>query len=614
MRKTIWIAAILMLFGMLPSVHAENEEEEEFTKIPAQEIVNPTKSWAIKMSGNIEPSTFTNDHVYVMDESGERLTSSVQYDEGTKEGMVHAPDVGYEEGIQYSLVITDQVETTTGVPLPQGVKMNFKLVEDKVLPSDKSIHEYSKKEMEEWINKDADLIRLSKYPVSSDFYDNLAEANASELKLDMPAFDNYYIDGVTPVSEHRFEPLVKYMDTYYNRDYRTIDDQWIDGIKFMYRTSQEYNGKAYDAGNGELLEMFDQMVQDTKDDKLIMDSIFVTDLSMAFQEQVNGVGNKKIRGTQYIRYTSGQNVPSGLEMGKWYKRDIDVVLWSPSFRRADWMEFIPAWILEEIDPITFYEEVNEQDRNDTSTIDVGSVEATDAHSLTKGQLLKTIDKQADLEILKNIPVQYEELDNDLNKSNDWLIDEHGYEFIHSRYFENVIDYMDLYYNRDYRTIGNQYKKDISFFYKHRTNYRGPEYGYFRSDGYKDSLKDLFDQIVQDTKEEKRISESLFITDMSLVYRSDIPYKQKIVRGMQYIRYTSGTNLPEGVELNKWYKRAVDVKLGRMTTMQRIVEKAITWDTADAWYGGIYPVSTYKDVSGVDDESEGKVEYDRYISK
>jgi hypothetical protein len=511
------------------------------------------------------------------------------------------------DGTTKTVTITSSSPTETSNE-PKGEDTITNREEDS---AENSIHNYTKEEMKSWIDKDADLIRLDKYPIASDFHDTLAEANASELGLDDPRFD-----PIKTIIENRYNPLVKYMDTYYNRDYRTIGDEWIKGIRHMYRTDWKYKGDVYDARDGELPMLFDRFVQETKDNNWIMESIFVTDLSMVFHQQINGKPQKKIRGTQYIRYSSGTNLPEGLELNKWYKRDIDVVLWSPSYgSRVAWDT--SPWVLDVIDPITFYQEVNINEKSDTSTIDVGFMEEPNVHELSKEEFTKKIDKEADLEILRDIPIQSEHFDDDLTKTNEWVlknrVSSNGYEYIKEDFYKPVVKYMDTYYNRDYRTIGEQYKEDISFFYRHTTNYRGFKYSYTRNGSYvKGNLEDLFDQIVQDTKDEKRISESIFVTDTSMVYETNLFYKQPLVRGMQYIRYTSGTNLPKGVELNKWYKRAIDVKFAKWSTVQETVEKAITWDTAKSWYDGIYPKTSYEEVLGGKPRQEKKTEYRRYV--
>ena len=357
MKKVVMIMTILVAFGITQQVSAENLEKPQtvgdFVKVPEKEILNSSKPWSIKLSTEIAPSTFNNNNVYVTDETGDKLTTFVQYKEGTKEGVVRAPSIGYEENVQYTLVITDGVESTKGVPLARGVKMNFELSGEND-SSDKGIHEYTKAELESWIDEEADLERLGEYPTKNKF-----ELTVEELN-DLLIHPNEYVDN----TERAMEILSDsngYMDVYFNRDYRSIGDDWINDVRRYYVDPFTYKGDRY--STEQLPNLFDRFVQETRDEKRISESVFISDKSTVFSREVpreSGYGSDYqviTRGTQYIRYASGTNLPEGVELNKWYKRDIDLQTATSYVHPDDRQWEAVKNLYEEIHPITSYEEV-----------------------------------------------------------------------------------------------------------------------------------------------------------------------------------------------------------------------------------------------------------------
>ncbi|MDX8363458.1 S-layer homology domain-containing protein, partial [Cytobacillus sp. IB215316] len=215
---------------------------------------------------------------------------------------------------------------------------------------EKSIHDYSKEELESWVDKEADLERLSNYPVDHDVFDSLAEVNYFKR------YPNKYQDRTEELTRDRLNVVIGYMDKYFNRDYQTIGDTWINDIRYYYRSGKTYNGVSY--SRDELPQLFNEFVQETKTNKVISENIFVTDITMYHSVQKGRQTGERVRGAQYIRYTSGVNLPEGIELNKWYVRDLDVQVHFP--RKTDTVSWnTPDWVFEEIFPITSYEEVKQ---------------------------------------------------------------------------------------------------------------------------------------------------------------------------------------------------------------------------------------------------------------
>ncbi|WP_214484713.1 S-layer homology domain-containing protein, partial [Bacillus sp. SM2101] len=215
---------------------------------------------------------------------------------------------------------------------------------------EKSIHDYSKEELESWIDKEADLARLSDYYVDHELFDSLAEVNHWER------YPNKYQDETEYILKEQLATAIGYMGKYFNRDYTTIGDTWIKDIRYYYRDDVTYNGVFF--SRDELPQLFSEFVEETKNNKVISENIFVTDITMYHSVQEGRQTGKRVRGTQYIRYTSGTNLPEGIELNKWYVRDLDVQVYFP--RKTDTVSWnTPDWVFEEIFPITSYEEVKQ---------------------------------------------------------------------------------------------------------------------------------------------------------------------------------------------------------------------------------------------------------------
>jgi len=354
MKRFFVIVATLLTFGVVQPVNAEglsskvsSDEIADLKMLQERVITDPLKVWSIKLNAKIDSDTFHNANVYVIDEEGIRLRNTyASAKEGTNEGTVISSGFGYKEGVTYTLVITEDVKTAAGESLNQGVKMNFSLSGDSSdSAEEKSIHEYSKEELEAWIDKDADLDRLADHPIKNDYWnDDFEKANTWLIEA----------DSKEEVNEYYIETAEDFMDLYFNRDYRTIGDEWIKELRYHYKTGFTYNGNSY--SREELPDMFDTFVQETNNEERISESIFVTDVSMAYRKEDLWRTGNMVRGTQYIRYTSGSNLPEGVDLNKWYKRDVDIQMQnSASGPEITWE--VAYFAFDQIFVLSPYEEV-----------------------------------------------------------------------------------------------------------------------------------------------------------------------------------------------------------------------------------------------------------------
>ncbi|OEH92537.1 S-layer homology domain-containing protein [Bacillus solimangrovi] len=208
-----------------------------------------------------------------------------------------------------------------------------------------NLHQFSKAELEKYIDKEADLERLRNTPIENKWHPTLAKSNTFMVES----------LGFNRVNDSYFESASGFMKINENRDYRTIGQEFINDIRYYFKSPFTYKEKHY--SEHELVDLFDVFLQETKEEKRISESLYVSDPSMVHQKYEGMRVTNRVRGTQYIRYTSGTNLPEGVKLNKWYKRDVDVVLINGATRR----EYI-TWDFamngfKEIDAITSYKEV-----------------------------------------------------------------------------------------------------------------------------------------------------------------------------------------------------------------------------------------------------------------
>ncbi|MBD0383869.1 S-layer homology domain-containing protein [Paenibacillus sedimenti] len=213
----------------------------------------------------------------------------------------------------------------------------------------------------------------------------------------------------------------------------------------------------------------------------------------------------------------------------------------------------------------------------------------DVQKFSKSQLEAWVDKDADIKRLANLPINHY-TGTSLAKNHDALIYPMGHDSstndteLVTQAMNDMIGWMNVYENLDYRTVGDSWKNKMLRYYSQSSTYHGVHYS-------NEDLPKLIDVYVKEVKDGKYIQESFFVTDLSLAFkqkRTEYSNNEFVIRGTQYVRFTSVTDLPEGVELNKWYKRDVDVKY-----MQNLWGDKVSWDTADNIAAGYTVITPYK---------------------
>lgn len=224
----------------------------------------------------------------------------------------------------------------------------------------------------------------------------------------------------------------------------------------------------------------------------------------------------------------------------------------------------------------------------------------DVQKFSKTQLESWVDKEADIERLKSLPIN-DYSGASLATSNYYMIHPMGpnsstnHTARVTQAMNDMVDFMGWYETVDYRTVGDSWINKIRPYYSKDFNYGGVYYS-------AQDLPKLFDRYVKEVKDENWAEESFFVTDLSLAFKRNktkLGDEEKLIRMTQYVRFASAFSLPDGVEKNKWYKRDIDVRYMENLWGAKIAADgvgAVPWDTADNIYAGYTIVTPYKEVT------------------
>ncbi|MYL34875.1 hypothetical protein GLW08_15550 [Pontibacillus yanchengensis] len=81
------------------------------------------KDWTVQFNTGMEVSNITDNFVYVIDEEGNKVSVSLDFDSNNEEISVNAPSTGYDSG-EYKLVI-EPLKSNQGVEMTKGITMPF---------------------------------------------------------------------------------------------------------------------------------------------------------------------------------------------------------------------------------------------------------------------------------------------------------------------------------------------------------------------------------------------------------------------------------------------------------------------------------------------------------
>ncbi|WP_330948537.1 beta-propeller domain-containing protein [Virgibacillus sp. MG-45] len=98
---------------------------------PIAELASPSsyvlqdKNWQIHFNQKMDPASFTKDNLFVKNEQGEKIDISLKWNHDYTTVTIVAPKNGYELNTNYSIEITEDVQTTAGKTLARAFSHTF---------------------------------------------------------------------------------------------------------------------------------------------------------------------------------------------------------------------------------------------------------------------------------------------------------------------------------------------------------------------------------------------------------------------------------------------------------------------------------------------------------
>ncbi|MBB6452610.1 putative secreted protein with C-terminal beta-propeller domain [Salirhabdus euzebyi] len=130
MKKALWLLCIMSIIGItVISTNLVSDDVE--AKIPSASSYAPTfKDWSIYFSESMNPDTFTNDTVAVLDKHQNAVAVTFEWNEDNTILTVKSPENGYILGGNYQITLSDKVETMDGKNLSTYYTHSFQAVEE----------------------------------------------------------------------------------------------------------------------------------------------------------------------------------------------------------------------------------------------------------------------------------------------------------------------------------------------------------------------------------------------------------------------------------------------------------------------------------------------------
>ncbi|WLR50645.1 CAP-associated domain-containing protein [Bacillus tianshenii] len=120
---------LFVVFALTASLLSFSPHTIEAKTIEHQENVPSTKDWKITFSTPLNQSTINKENIYVVDNSGQRVSEVEVKLSNSKKAIVVDCQEAYEPGETYTLVLSKNIASTSGSGLGERVKMNFTIQE-----------------------------------------------------------------------------------------------------------------------------------------------------------------------------------------------------------------------------------------------------------------------------------------------------------------------------------------------------------------------------------------------------------------------------------------------------------------------------------------------------
>ncbi|WP_188205534.1 beta-propeller domain-containing protein [Alkalibacillus aidingensis] len=128
LKKIIWSISVMTIigFGVLIFNLTTNNISAEIPS--ASSYVSTSKDWSIHFDDSMDPSTFTDETVTVLDEEGHPVSVDFDWNKDHTILTLYSPEDGYQLDETYQIDISDEVQTANGKQLSQSFVHSFETV------------------------------------------------------------------------------------------------------------------------------------------------------------------------------------------------------------------------------------------------------------------------------------------------------------------------------------------------------------------------------------------------------------------------------------------------------------------------------------------------------
>lgn len=143
----VGIAFILQygIYGTKPTVVSGWMEDK------GKQVVLPNHVWEIEFSNEMETSTLSNQHVFIKDQNGEVIPTTITVRDDQKAVVIYPPKDGYEVAAgQYTLYVSEDILSNEGKALRSAKSIQFSVSEGlPVVGNEKKLVQFFKERVEE---------------------------------------------------------------------------------------------------------------------------------------------------------------------------------------------------------------------------------------------------------------------------------------------------------------------------------------------------------------------------------------------------------------------------------------------------------------------------------
>ncbi|RFU61097.1 carboxypeptidase regulatory-like domain-containing protein [Peribacillus glennii] len=127
--------AFFLLLSLISAPLMAHAEETSYKTLPSKKNVPLDKEWTISFNNELEPASINEQNVFVLDSSGNIVSTSAYVHDNDKQVLVRPPSEGYKANTSYTLFVESDVYSKKNKLIKKPVKMSFKTGTTKADPA-----------------------------------------------------------------------------------------------------------------------------------------------------------------------------------------------------------------------------------------------------------------------------------------------------------------------------------------------------------------------------------------------------------------------------------------------------------------------------------------------